>query len=51
MGTAYAVWTGIGAAGAFIIGILMFRDPVTLFRLLSFTFIVTGLIGLKLSHP
>lgn len=51
MGTAYAVWTGIGAAGAFIIGILMFRDPVTFFRLLSFTFIVTGLIGLKLSHP
>jgi len=51
IGTAYAVWTGIGAVGTFIIGILFFKDPATLFRILSFTFIVIGIIGLKLSHP
>ena len=51
IGTAYAVWTGIGAVGTFIIGILFFKDPASLFRILSFTFIVIGIIGLKLSHP
>ena len=51
IGTAYAVWTGIGAVGTFIIGILFFKDPATLFRILSFTFIVIGIIGLKLSYP
>jgi len=51
MGTAYAVWTGIGAVGAFCLGILLFKDPVNLFRFLSFAFIVIGIIGLKLSHP
>jgi quaternary ammonium compound-resistance protein SugE len=50
MGTAYAVWTGIGAAGAFIAGILLFKDPATLFRVLSMTLIVAGIVGLKLSH-
>jgi len=51
IGTAYAVWTGIGAVGAFIVGILLFKDPATLFRILSVTFIVIGIIGLKLSYP
>jgi quaternary ammonium compound-resistance protein SugE len=51
MGTAYAVWTGIGAVGAFVVGILLFKDPATIFRILSVTFIVIGIIGLKLSHP
>ena len=51
MGTAYAVWTGIGAAGAFILGIVLFKDPATFFRILSCTFIVIGIIGLKLSQP
>ena len=51
MGTAYAVWTGIGAVGAFTLGIVLFKDPVNFFRFLSFTFIVIGIIGLKLSHP
>jgi quaternary ammonium compound-resistance protein SugE len=50
MGTAYAVWTGIGAVGAFIAGILLFKDPATLFRILSITLIVAGIVGLKLSH-
>jgi quaternary ammonium compound-resistance protein SugE len=50
MGTAYAVWTGIGAVGAFIVGILLFKDPATIFRILSVTLIIIGIVGLKLSH-
>lgn len=50
IGTAYVVWTGIGAAGTFIIGIFYFKDPATLFRLLSALLIVVGVIGLKISH-
>lgn len=50
IGTAYAIWTGIGAAGTFLIGILWFGDPAGLLRLLSFMLIVIGVIGLKLSH-
>jgi quaternary ammonium compound-resistance protein SugE len=50
IGTAYAVWTGIGAAGTFIIGILYFKDAATLLRIASLTLIVMGVIGLKLSH-
>ncbi len=50
MGTAYAVWTGIGAVGAFVVGIILFKDPATMFRILSFTLIIIGIIGLKLSH-
>ena len=48
MGTAYAVWTGIGAAGTFLLGILFFGDPVGVVRLLSFGLIVAGVIGLRL---
>jgi quaternary ammonium compound-resistance protein SugE len=51
IGTAYAVWTGIGAVGAFIVGILLFKDSASFFRILSVTFIVIGIVGLKLSHP
>ncbi len=50
IGTAYAIWTGIGAAGTFLIGILWFGDPAGLLRLLSFLLIVIGVVGLKLSH-
>ncbi len=50
IGTAYAIWTGIGAAGTFLIGILWFGDPAGLLRLLSFMLIVIGVVGLKLSH-
>lgn len=49
MGTAYAIWTGIGAVGAFIVGILLFRDPAGFFRIASATLIIMGVIGLKLS--
>ncbi len=51
IGTAYAVWTGIGAMGAFLIGIVFFRDPVTFIRVLSAMLIVAGVVGLRLSAP
>jgi quaternary ammonium compound-resistance protein SugE len=47
-GTAYAVWTGIGAAGAIIIGMLAFGEPTDPLRMLCLALIVTGIIGLKL---
>jgi quaternary ammonium compound-resistance protein SugE len=49
MGTAYAIWTGIGAVGAFIVGIAFFKDPSGFFRIASATLIILGVIGLKLS--
>lgn len=49
IGTAYAVWTGIGASGTFLIGILFFGDSTTMMRLLSFALIVIGVVGLKMS--
>ncbi len=49
MGTAYAVWTGIGAVGAFVCGIIFFKDSATIFRVLSVLLIVGGIVGLKLS--
>jgi quaternary ammonium compound-resistance protein SugE len=48
IGTAYAVWTGIGAAGTFLIGILFFKDAAGMLRILSFMLIIAGVIGLKL---
>ena len=49
VGTAYAVWTGIGAVGTVILGILFLSEPSSLFRLLSITLIVAGIVGLRLS--
>ena len=48
LGTAYAVWTGIGAVGAVVVGIMLFGEPVTFPRLLSVALIIAGIIGLKL---
>lgn len=48
MGTAYAVWTGIGAVGAFAIGIVLFAEPATLLRFVFVGMIVLGIVGLKL---
>jgi quaternary ammonium compound-resistance protein SugE len=48
LGTAYAVWTGIGTAGAVLLGILLFGEPATLLRLLFVGLIVAGIVGLKL---
>ena len=48
MGTAYAVWTGIGSVGTAILGICLFGDPATVLRLLCIGLIVAGIVGLKL---
>jgi quaternary ammonium compound-resistance protein SugE len=47
VGTAYATWTGIGAVGAAIIGIVLFNEPVTLARIVCIALIVIGIVGLK----
>lgn len=49
VGTAYAVWTGIGAVGTVIVGIYLLGDPATTGRLISIGLILLGIIGLKLS--
>jgi len=49
LGTAYAIWTGIGAAGTFLIGVIVFNDSWAMMRVLSFLLIVTGVIGLRIS--
>ncbi len=51
LGTAYAVWTGIGTVGIVILGIILFKEPVDLLRLLFIGLIVIGIIGLKMVFP
>ena len=48
LGTAYAVWTGIGACGTAIIGIYIFHDPATFARLFFLLLLITAIIGLKI---
>jgi quaternary ammonium compound-resistance protein SugE len=48
IGTAYAVWTGIGAVGTAVLGIILFGDPATALRLACIGLIVAGIAGLKL---
>lgn len=50
LGTAYAIWTGVGAIGTVIVGILLFGESIAPLRLLSILLILCGLVGLKLSH-
>src|SRR5258708_29811371 len=51
IGTAYAVWTGVGAAGTVLIGILVFKEPASFWRLFFITTLIGSIIGLKvLSH-
>ena len=49
IGTAYAVWTGIGAAGTFLVGVLFFHDAASLGRYLGVAMIISGVVVLKLS--
>lgn len=49
LGTAYAVWTGIGTVGTAILGIVLFDEPATAFRLVCIGLIVTGILGLRLA--
>lgn len=48
IGTAYAIWTGIGTVGTAILGIYLFNDPATFVRLACIGLIVAGIVGLKL---
>ena len=49
--TAYAVWTGIGAVGTVLVGILVFKEPATFLRLLFITTLVGSIVGLKVVSP
>jgi quaternary ammonium compound-resistance protein SugE len=51
LGTAYAVWTGIGTVGTAILGIVLFREPATAARLACIALIVAGIVGLKVLAP
>ena len=48
LGTAYAVWTGIGTIGTAVLGMILFHEPATAIRLVCIGLIITGIIGLKL---
>ncbi|RNL80623.1 QacE family quaternary ammonium compound efflux SMR transporter [Sinomicrobium pectinilyticum] len=47
LGTAYAVWTGIGAVGTVLVGIFVFKEPVTFLRILFITTLIASIVGLK----
>jgi quaternary ammonium compound-resistance protein SugE len=49
VGTGYAIWTGIGAAGVALLGMLLFGEPATISRFLFLGLIIVGIVGLKLS--
>ncbi|MFI4904713.1 MAG: quaternary ammonium compound efflux SMR transporter SugE [Burkholderiales bacterium] len=51
VGTAYAVWTGIGAVGTAVLGIVLFGEPAAVARLVCIGLIVAGVVGLKLVTP
>lgn len=51
IGTAYAIWTGIGTVGAAILGMILFDEPRDILRILCILLIVAGIIGLKLVSP
>ncbi len=48
LGTAYAIWTGIGTVGTVILGIILFKEPIDVIRLICIGLIITGIVGLKL---
>lgn len=49
IGTAYAIWTGIGAAGTFLVGVLIYNDPSSLMRYVGVALIISGVVTLKLA--
>jgi len=51
VGTGYAIWTGVGAAGTAILGIVLFAEPATALRLGCIGLIVAGIVGLKFASP
>lgn len=50
IGTAYAVWTGIGASGTFIAGVFLFKEAASLLQIVSVMLIIIGVVGLKIFH-
>jgi quaternary ammonium compound-resistance protein SugE len=50
-GTAYAVWTGIGAVGSIVVGMLLYSEPTDPVRIICLMLIVAGMVGLKLNSP
>ena len=50
-GTAYAVWTGIGAVGSILVGMLLYSEPTDPVRIICLTLIIAGMVGLKLNSP
>lgn len=51
IGTAYAIWTGIGAAGTVLLGIILMNEPADILRLACVALIIAGVIGLKVLTP
>lgn len=51
LGTAYAVWTGLGTVGAFVVGVVLLGEELTTLRVLAVTLIIAGLIIMKFSSP
>lgn len=51
LGTAYAIWTGIGTVGTVTLGIILFKEPIDIIRLICIGFIVVGIVGLKVVSP
>lgn len=51
VGTAYAIWVGVGAVGTVILGVVLFDEPVNALRIGSVALIILGLVGLKLATP
>jgi len=51
LGTAYAIWTGIGTVGTVILAMIIFKEPIEIIRLICIGFIIIGIVGLKLVSP
>ncbi len=51
LGTAYVIWTGIGAVGAFVVGLMMYHEPASSLRILAAVLILSGLVLMKVTSP
>jgi len=51
VGTAYAIWTGIGTIGTAVLGMIFLKEPISAARLVCIAMVVTGIVGLKLATP
>ena len=51
LSTAYAIWTGIGTVGTVTLGIILFKEPIDIIRLICIGFKVVGIVGLKVASP